>query len=188
MFNFDKGKFSFVYGDNNFSPNDAKKRILVGLVLFAVGVYCNIKSFAGIRILAAGIGLAFFAYSWMTLKDLNQIRGYASSSEINFSRVKIILSLLAGICHFIFPREMILILSEIAGVYLLYRAVMGIIESRRYAIPIGFSDIFKLVVAFILIVSPFFLVRFLFKIISVVLIFIGAYAMISGGKRLGGGY
>lgn len=179
-------RFNFMSYGGNLSPNDSKKRILVGLVLFAVGVYCNIKSFAGIRILAAGVGLAFFAYSWMTLKDLNQSRGYSTSSEINAYRVKIIASFVAGVLQFIFPKEMVLILSEIAGVYLLFKVIMDIYRSRKMGMNLGMGLLFKLVISLILILSPFFLVHFLFKIISVVLIFIGGYAMISGAKSLGG--
>ncbi|MBC2577518.1 hypothetical protein HLB30_03160 [Peptostreptococcus russellii] len=171
----------------NFNLNDlyrkenSKKLIILGVILLAIGANCISRKTMGLRVFSWGIAIAFLYGAWICLKEVNQLRSYASKKEINRFRITGIILLVVAILLAVFPVQVNIVLSMAAGIYILIYEFLSYRRNRRYAYySVGPWKVTKIVIGILLLVSPLFLTRFLVVILSMISIIFGINFLTAG--------
>lgn len=171
----------------NFNLNDlytkenSRRFIILGVILLAIGANCISRKTMGIKIFSWGIAIAFLYGAWLCLKEVNQLRSYATKKEINRFRMFGIGLFVIAILLFIFPIEVNTILSIVLGAYIIGYEIAGYRKNRRYAnYSFGTWNIVKIIIGILLIISPLFLTRFLVSILSIISMIFGINFLTAG--------
>lgn len=171
----------------NFNLNDLYKKensrrlIILGVILLAIGANCVSRKTMGIQVFSWGIAIAFLYGAWLCLKEVNELRRYASRKEVNKFRLIGTALLIVAILLFIFPVQVNMALSIAFGVYILWYEFVSYRRQRRYAYyNFGTWKVVKIVIGILLIVSPLFLTRFLVSILSMIAIIFGINFLTAG--------
>lgn len=164
-----------------FDSKNSKKFIVLGVILLAIGTYCISRKNIGINVFSWGMGIAFLYGAWLSLKNLNELTRYSDKKEINKARMKCMGLFVTAILLFIFPKQVNTLLSISIGLFLLVRELQNYMNYRRFStVYFSTSNVLKLLVGILLIVSPLFLSRFLVSILSGIVIIFGVYFIVVG--------
>lgn len=176
MFNFNLNNF--------YNRENSNKFIFIGILLLICGVYSLFNKHISINILSWAVSLLFLFIAYMNLKNINELKRYASKEEIKpYTYMQIGLLIAASIFLF-FPSMVQKFISSMMGIYLLFREISSFINNKDNPYyKFGFFNVLKLIFGVILIISPFFLSNFISSIISFIIISIGL-SMISTGNRI----
>lgn len=176
--------YIFNYNLNDFYKNkDGKKIIILGVTLLAVGIYCSTRKYMGINIFSWGLSLVFFYGAWLALKELNQLTKYAAKSDIRKQRYYLYGCLLMAILLIIWPKWVNMVASIVLGILLLSIQIKKYLDYKRHMLPYyGLTDLVKLLVGLMLIMSPLFLSKFIVGILSFIAILVGVYFISIGIK------
>lgn len=180
----------FIDFNNFYKKENSTKLIILGVILLAVGVNCISRKTMGINVFSWGMGIALLYVAWLCLKEVNELRRYATKKEVNKYRIIGVGSLIIAILLFAFPLYVNMALSVVFGIYILYYEISGYLRNRRYAYyRFGTWKILKIVIGILLIVSPLFLSRFMVTILSAITIIFGVNFLTTGlGIRNNEGY
>lgn len=164
-----------------YRKENSKKLIILGVILLAIGANCISRKTMGLRVFSWGISIVFLYGTWICLKEVNQLRSYASKRDINKFRLIGMGLLISAILLAVFPVQVNILLSVLSGVYILIYEFLSYRKNRRYAYyRVGSWRITKIVIGILLIVSPLFLTRFLVVILSMISIIFGLNFLTTG--------
>lgn len=169
-----------------YDEKNAKKLVVLGVILLSIGFYCITRKYIGIKIFSWGLSLVFLYGAWISLKKVNELSRYASSKEINMARLNLAAYLAITILLIIFPKYVNMFLSVVLGSIIVYRQLSYLFQLRAYAGNSYFSmwNVIKLFMGVALIVSPLFLSKFLVSILSFIAILFGFNFIITGVRLI----
>ncbi|WP_042273026.1 DUF308 domain-containing protein [Faecalimicrobium dakarense] len=170
--------------DNMFKKENSTKFVLMGVLLLGLGAFSFFNKHIGIKITSMALSIVLLFFAYLNLKNINELRRYASKEEIRpFTNLQIIL-LVSAVILFLFPEKIQVLISSIAGAYIIFSQVKRIIINKNNPYyRFGAFNILTLLFGFTLILSPLFLSRFIVSILSILIMLIGSY-LISMGNRL----
>lgn len=170
--------------NNMFKKENSTKFILMGVLLLGLGVFSFFNKHIGIKIISMALGMALLFFAYLNLKNINELKRYTPKEEIKpFTNLQIIL-LISAIVLFLFPEKIQVLISSIAGAYIIFSQLKRIIVNKNNPYyRFGLFNILTLLFGFTLILSPLFLSKFIVSILSILIILIGSY-LISIGNRL----
>lgn len=174
--------FSFNFDSLNKREN-ANKFLVIGYLLVGLGVFSFIYKGAGIKLVSWILAIALLFVAYLNLKNINELRRYASKSEIApYTRAQLIIFVVV-ILLFLFPVKIQSVLSFFGGAYIIFTQVSKFIGSRNNPYSrFGFGSMLMLIIGLTLVFSPLFLSRFIVSIISLIIVIIG-FQLISYGNR-----
>lgn len=175
--------FSFNFDTLNKKENSTKF-LIMGYLLVALGVFSFIYKGLGIKLVSWTLAIALLFIAYLNLKNINELKRYASKEEISpYTRSQFIL-LIAVVLLFLFPEKIQSMVSFIGGAYIIFSQITKIVSNKNNPYySFGFGSILMLLVGLTLIMSPLFLSRFIVSILSLIIVLIG-FQLISTGNRL----
>lgn len=170
--------------NNMFKKENSTKFILMGVLLLGLGVVSFFNKHIGIKIISIALSMALLFFAYLNLKNINELKRYTPKEEIKpFTNLQIIL-LISAIVLFLFPEKIQVLISSIAGAYIIFSQLKRIIVNKNNPYyRFGIFNILTLLFGFTLILSPLFLSKFIVSILSILIMLIGSY-LISIGNRL----
>lgn len=175
--------FNFNFTSLNKKEN-ASKFTIIGSILLILGVLSFFNKTIGIKLISWALGIILLFIAYLNLKNINELKRYASKEEIAPHQRMQIFLLVGVVLLFLFPQKIQGFISSIFGIYLVTNQLIKIVNSKSNPYyRFGFWNIVEFIIGLTLIVSPLFLSRFIASILSVVIISIGLY-LISTGSRL----
>lgn len=174
--------FSFNFDSLNKKEN-ATKFMVIGYLLVVLGFFSFIYKGSAIKIVSWALALALVFIAYLNLKNINELKRYASKSEIApYTRSQGIL-LIVIILLILFPVKIQSIVSFLGGAYIIYTQVSRIIKNKNNPYyRFGLGSIIMLIIGLTLVFSPLFLSRFIVSIISLIIVLIG-FQLISTGNK-----
>ena len=156
----------------------------MGILFLALGALSFLYKGIGIKIVSWTLAIALLFASYLNLKNINELRRYAHKNEIYpFMRIQFVL-LFGAILLILFPNKIQVLISSILGIYFIFSQLLRILKSKNNPYyKLGSWNILELIFGFILILSPFFLSRFIASIFSLLIVLLG-FHLLSTGKRL----
>ena len=169
--------------NNIYKKENSTKFIIIGFLLLILGVISFLYKGLGIKLVSWSFGIALLFLAYLNLKNINELRRYASKSEISpFTRLQFII-LVSAVLLFLFPQRIQGFISSLCGLYLIFTQINKMIKQRSNPYyRFGASNLFLLLIGITLVVSPLFLSNFIASILSVVIILIGSYLLSTGNK------
>lgn len=169
--------------NNIYKKENSTKFITIGFLLLILGVVSFLYKGLGIKLVSWSFGIALLFLAYLNLKNINELRRYASKSEISpFTRLQFII-LVSAVLLFLFPQRIQGFISSLCGLYLIFTQINKIIKQRSNPYyRFGASNLFLLLIGITLVVSPLFLSNFIASILSVIIILIGSYLLSTGNK------
>lgn len=169
--------------DSIYKKENSTKFTIIGILLLALGVVSFFYKGIGIKLVSWSLGVALLFLAYLNLKNINELRRYASKTEISpFTRLQFII-LVTAVLLFLFPQRIQGLISSLFGLYFIITQTIKIIKERNNPYhKFGAGNIFMLILGFTLIVSPLFLSNFIASILSLLIILIGAYLVSTGNK------
>lgn len=169
--------------DSVYKKENSTKFTVMGIILLALGVISFFYKGIGIKIVSWSLSIALLFLAYLNLKNINELKRYASKSEISpFTRIQFVL-LVSALLLFLFPQKIQGLISSLIGLYLIISQVSQLIKQRSNPyFKFGFSSIFSLILGFTLVFSPLFLSNFIASLLSILIILIGAYLLSTGNK------
>jgi uncharacterized membrane protein HdeD (DUF308 family) len=169
--------------DNMFKKENSTKFVLMGVLLFGIGAFSFFNKHIGIKIISMALSIVLLFFAYLNLKNINELRRYATKEEIRpFTNLQIML-LISAFVLFLFPEKIQVLISSIAGAYIIFSQVKRIIVSKNNSYyRFEFFNILTLLFGFTLILSPLFLSRFIVSILSILIMLIGSYLISMGNK------
>lgn len=177
--------FNFNFNELNKKENSTRF-IFIGALLLILGIFSLLYKNLGIKIVSWSLGVALLCLAYLNLKNINELKRYASKEEIapikrNQTILLIVIALL-----FLFPKGIQSFISSILGIYLVASQVLRIIKRKDNPYyKLGLWNVLEFIFGLILIGSPLFLSKFISSIISFLIIAMGLY-LFSLGNRLRG--
>ncbi|HSQ88842.1 hypothetical protein [Romboutsia sp.] len=167
-----------------YKKENSTKLIIMGTLLLALGILSFLYEGIGIKIVSWTLAVVLLFIAYLNLKNINELKRYATKTEIApFTSIQFIL-LFCAILLTLFPNKIQGLISSILGIYYIYSQLLRILKSRNNPYyKLGFGSIFKLIFWFVLVLSPFFLSRFIASILSLLIILLGVH-LLSTGNRL----
>lgn len=175
--------FSFNFDSLNKKEN-ATNFLIIGYLLVVLGIFSFIYKGFGIKLVSWTLAIALLFIAYLNLKNINELKRYASNNEIApYTRSQAIL-LIAVFLLLLFPEKIQSIVSFIGGAYIIFTQIRRIISNKNNQYyTFGFGSILMLLIGLTLILSPLFLSRFIVSIMSLIIVLIG-FQLISTGNRL----
>jgi len=169
--------------NNIYKKENSTKFIVIGFLLLILGVVSFLYKGLGIKLVSWSLGIALLFLAYLNLKNINELRRYASKSEITpFIRLQFII-LITAVLLFLFPQRIQGFISSLFGLYLIFTQIANIIKERNNPYyKFGSLNIFMLLIGITLVVSPLFLSNFIASILSILIILIGSYLLSTGNK------
>lgn len=174
--------FNFSFDSLNKKEN-ATKFLVIGYILVVLGIFSFIYKGLGIKLVSWTLAITLLFIAYLNLKNINELKRYASKTEISpYIRTQCII-LVAVVLLFLFPAKIQSLVSLFAGGAIILSQVSKFIAAKKNPYyRFGFGSIFMLLIGFTLLISPLFLSRFIVSIISLIIILIG-FKLISTGNR-----
>lgn len=175
--------FSYNFDSLNKKENYTKF-LVMGYTLIVLGIFSFIYKSLGIKLVSWTLAIALLFIAYLNLKNINELRRYASKEEISpYTRTQFII-LFVVLLLFLFPEKIQGFVSFLGGGYIIVSQLLKILNNKNNPYyRFGFSSIFTILIGFTLILSPLFLSRFIVSIISLIVILIGL-SLVSAGNNL----
>lgn len=174
--------FSFNF-DSLSKKENATKFLLIGYLLVLLGFFSFIYKGSAIKFVSWTLAIALLFLAYFNLKNINELRRYASKDEITpYTRSQTII-LIASLLLFIFPVKIQSLISFAGGLYIIFSQLAKIISNKNNPYyTFGLGSIIMLILGLTLVLSPLFLSKFIVSIFSIIIILIGI-KLISTGNR-----
>ncbi|HBF4993346.1 TPA: DUF308 domain-containing protein [Clostridioides difficile] len=167
---------------NNFNKKEnAIKFMLMGVLLIILGLLCLTFKTLGIKLISWTFGIALLFFAYLNLKNINELKRYATKEEIKPSiNIQWVL-IIACILLFVFPQKIQSIFSLFLGFYLIFNQLVALVNSKNNPYSKFTTwNIIKILFGICLILSPLFLSRFIVSIMSFFIILFGLVLFFSG--------
>lgn len=174
--------FSFNFDSLNKKEN-ATKFLVIGYLLVVLGFFSFIYKGSAIKFVSLTLAIALLFIAYFNLKNINELRRYASKEEIApYTRSQTII-LIAALLLFLFPVKIQSLISFAGGCIIIYSQLTKIISNNNNSYyRFSFGSILMLILGLTLILSPLFLSRIIVSIFSLIIVLIG-FQLISTGNR-----
>lgn len=174
--------FNFNF-NNIYKKENSTKFIVIGFVLLVLGVISFLYKGLGIKLVSWSFGVILLFLAYLNLKNINELKRYASKSEINpFTRFQFIIFTCA-LLLFLFPQRIQGFISSLFGLYIIFTQIRKVIKQNNNPYyKLGASNLFMILIGITLVISPFVLSNFIASILSVLIILIGSYLISTGNK------
>lgn len=174
--------FSFNFDGLN-NKNNSTKFLAIGYTLVVLGILSFIYKGIGIKLVSWLLASSLLFVSYLNLKNINELRRYASKEEISpYTRTQAILLVTAGLLFF-FPERIQSLVSSLVGIYIIYSQIKKyIVNKNNPYYRFGFGSIIISLIGLTLIFSPLFLSRFIVSFMSLIVVLIGINLVSLGNK------
>lgn len=169
---------------NNFNKKEnATKFMLMGVLLIVLGLLCLTFKIIGIKLISWTFGIALLFFAYLNLKNINELKRYATKEEIKPSTNVQWILIIACILLFIFPQKIQSVFSLFLGFYLIFNQLVALVNSKNNPYSKFTTwNIVKTLFGICLILSPLFLSRFIVSIMSFFIIVFGLVLFFSGNS------
>ncbi|WP_270939866.1 hypothetical protein [Romboutsia lituseburensis] len=169
--------------DNFYKKENSSKFRIIGILLLVLGVVSFLYKGFGIKIVSWTLAIALLFLAYLNLKNLNELKRYASKAEIApYNRIQFFL-LAGSVLLIIFPNKIQGFISLVLGLYIAYSQLIKLLRGKNnpyYRFTMW--NLIVLVFGLTLVFSPFFLSNFIVSILSLIIILIGGNLLAIGNK------
>ncbi|WP_227839556.1 DUF308 domain-containing protein [Clostridioides sp. ZZV15-6597] len=169
--------------DNFNKKENATKFMIMGVLLVILGFLCLTFKTLGIKLISWTFGVALLFFAYLNLKNINELKRYATKEEIKPSTNVQWILIVTCILLFVFPQKIQSIFSLLLGFYLIFNQLVVFVNSKNNPYSKFTTwNIVKTLFGICLILSPLFLSRFIVLIMSFFIILFGLALFFSGNK------